>query len=386
MRLIFGFLIISIVLFSKLKAVTIFSDNENKIDLIGNLNLAYFNNLKSEHTASFVENNNYYSYIGLAVENKTTTFLTTSSVIDIKINNQLYYPEKEDQTSYKALEINNLYVEFKSYNTSKTKLGIFDSLVSKQTVEATNKASIYWLDAGYSFMNQDSLFGDKSGEDFSTNKIAGIGHHDVVSNFSMNLELSGPKNTLTARDQVEDNLISRDYAVLTSLAYQGDVFGLSVGYTRVQNTIEDNKYFSSSMVNADSFLSSFSLSGDNIYFALAGGYYKNQKLAGITHTGASAYLSYKLTKLVPYVGYQFLYADNINSSTTSLGDPYNLKDRKNYSFEQSVLVIGLSFEVHKGLLLGIEHDNDIRSNSQVDSSLLNPVKQDITSIYIKYLV
>jgi hypothetical protein len=386
MRLIFGFLIISIVLFSKLKAVTIFSDNENKIDLIGNLNLAYFNNLKSEHTASFVENNNYYSYIGLAVENKTTTFLTTSSVIDIKINNQLYYPEKEDQTSYKALEINNLYVEFKSYNTSKTKLGIFDSLVSKQTVEATNKASIYWLDAGYSFMNQDSLFGDKSGEDFSTNKIAGIGHHDVVSNFSMNLELSGPKNTLTARDQVEDNLISRDYAVLTSLAYQGDVVGLSVGYTRVQNTIEDNKYFSSSMVNADSFLSSFSLSGDNIYFALAGGYYKNQKLAGITHTGASAYLSYKLTKLVPYVGYQFLYADNINSSTTSLGDPYNLKDRKNYSFEQSVLVIGLSFEVHKGLLLGIEHDNDIRSNSQVDSSLLNPVKQDITSIYIKYLV
>lgn len=386
MRLIFGFLIISIVLFSKLKAVTIFSDNENKIDLIGNLNLAYFNNLKSEHTASFVENNNYYSDIGLAVENKTTTFLTTSSVIDIKINNQLYYREKEDQTSYKALEINNLYVEFKSYNTSKTKLGIFDSLVSKQTVEATNKASIYWLDAGYSFMNQDSLFGDKSGEDFSTNKIAGIGHHDVVSNFSMNLELSGPKNTLTARDQVEDNLISRDYAVLTSLAYQGDVVGLSVGYTRVQNTIEDNKYFSSSMVNADSFLSSFSLSGDNIYFALAGGYYKNQKLAGITHTGASAYLSYKLTKLVPYVGYQFLYADNINSSTTSLGDPYNLKDRKNYSFEQSVLVIGLSFEVHKGLLLGIEHDNDIRSNSQVDSSLLNPVKQDITSIYIKYLV
>lgn len=389
MKLIKVLLFISFILTSThLVAVTIFSDTNNKVDLTGDFNLSYFNKLENEQILSYIKNNYYYSTLGVAFENHSLATLLTSLVFDVKINNKAYYQEEESQNLYKTIEMNNFYIGLKADDTT-TKIGIFDSLVSSQTVLATNKEGVYWLDAGYSFMNMDPFLGDKNGEDFSTTKIQGIGHSNSVSNFTINLEVSSPKNNLTARNSVEENLISKRYSVAGSISYQGDIIGYSIGYVRVGNKIKDKsvgKFLRESMINSDNILSSFSLSAENLYFAVSGGYYKNQKLAGITHTGASAFLSYQLTKLVPYVGYQFLYANNINSSIKDGKDIYNLKDRKNYSFDQSVFIIGLSFKVHDGLFLGIEHINDIRSESQIDSSLLNTINQDVTSIYIKYSI
>ncbi len=380
-------ILILISLPNALKALTIFSSDVNKIEIIGNLNFAYFDSLKSKQTYSYIKNNNYNSNLGISFINESLDLVSTKVTFDVRINNTHYYPEKENKEVYNIAEINNFYFELITKDNSYTKIGFFDSMVTKNTVGATNKAYVYWLDAGYSFMNQDSNYGNKKGEDFLTIKSSGIGHYNAFSNYIAVLEVYFPKNSLESRAPIETDALSQGYSFGGSLNYQGDVFGYSIGYKKVRTKIKNdsiNNNLSQSMLRSDNLLASLSLSGKNIYFALSGGYYKNQKLAGIRHTGASAYLSYQLTKIIPYLGYQFLYADNIDSSIKDGKDIYNLANRRNYSFEQSVAVLGLAFKVHDGFYMGIEHNNDIRSKSHTESSILNNVNQDITSIYLRY--
>ncbi|MDR0484678.1 MAG: hypothetical protein LBH40_05320 [Alphaproteobacteria bacterium] len=373
----------------RLNAITVFSNDTNKIDITGQFNIAYFNRLSSEHTYDFIKNNRYHSQLGILAENKTLKGLTTRLFFEARINNKFYYPEDIDKNYYESLEVNQIYLELED-SLGKTRLGNFNSQVYYNTVATTDKSYVFLLDAGYSFVGQSSSsFGNYNDSDFSTKAVyQGIGHYNQYGNVVIAVEVESPRNNLQARNDFEEDTFdtkafNQKFTAATSLSYKGEKVGISAGYKRIQNEQRTNfsgLSFNDNMLVSDNILSSFYLSLNKFYLALAGGYYKNLKIAGIDHVGASAFMQYKLTKLTPYIGYQFLYADDINKN----GHIYGLADNKNYSFDQSVAVVGLSYNVYDGLTVGIEHNNDVRSKGQRESSLLNNVNNDITAIYFKY--
>lgn len=386
-KVILVLLILSIT--SQLKAIMVFSNDINKVDIMGDINLAYLNKLKEEDYFSFINNNDYNSYLGISVENHSLPLATTRAVMDFKINNKFYFPDDKGVKSNKKLEVNNLYLEIITIDDSITRVGSFDSVVTKDTVRATDKGYIYLLDAGFSFMNKSLVYGDKSGEDFSTIKTNGIGNLNNFTNYKIAFEVSFPKTQLENRSEIDNDSVRRNYSFGASFKYEGEIFSYAIGYKKIRNRLKkdvDNPNLSKKILDSDNFLSSITYNGEKLYLAIAGGYYNNQKLAGINHTGASAIASYKLTKVVPYIGYQFLYANNIHSSIKNCNDIYGIKDRKNYSFDQSELVLGVSYQAHEGFIIGIEHDNDLRKKSYRKSSLLNNISQDVTSIYLQYLI
>jgi hypothetical protein len=377
------FFLLSLLFIYPVKAATIVNNDKNQIDINGNLNIAYFNKLPSENTYDFITNNNYYSGLGISASNKTLANITTTAVFSIQINNKYYYPQEIDKTYYKALEVDELYLEFAG-NEDSVKMGNFNSQVIANTLGATNYAGIFLLDAGFSFTGSSAgLFGEPRESDFSTEDVyQGLGHYYQAGSVKVAVELESPRDNLNPRNSFEVNAFDRVYTAAVSLSYAGDTLGLSIGYKRMQNKLaqEFRDVFSRNMINSDNVFASTYLNLGNLYIATSGGYYKNLKIAGINHTGASALVSYQLTKIKPYVGYQILYADNLHKN----GGAYGLVNGVNYSFDQSAAVVGVSYNVFDGLSMGIEHMNDIRTKSQRRTSLLNNVNNDITAIYLQY--
>ncbi|MCL2567101.1 MAG: hypothetical protein FWE18_03255 [Alphaproteobacteria bacterium] len=371
-------------LFGKLNAAAVFSAESNAVALFGDFNLAYFNRLPSVNTYDFMKNNQYYSTVGASVENTSLENFTVALVVDVRINNKFYYPENIDKDYYRSLEVNQLYLELKDAAGSTT-LGNFNSKVISSTVDATNKAGIFLLDAAFSFTGASSgIFGEYAESDFSTRKIyQGIGHYDKSSNFIIAAEFESPRDNLNARNAFEEGAFNRRFSAGAAVGYAGEAVGASVGYKRIENKLNaefDSIDFKKSIINSDNILGSVYINLSKFYLALSGGYYYNLKIAGVNHVGASALISYRLSKLRTYAGYQLLYAGNIHK----YGSIYGMADNKDYSFDQSVAVFGLSYEAFTGFMMGIEHSNDIRTKLQRQSSLLNNSNNDITAVYLKY--
>ncbi len=385
-------LILSLLFFSDLKAEIIIGESKNKLVIGGEFNLALFNNLQNSDIVNFVDNNNYKSKLRLNFINQNISGLDVSFMLESFLSNEIYDYDKEIRDFF---ALSQFHITLKSSALGIAQFGKIKSPINLGTVGLTNKSGISILDAGYTFTSQGSL-GDKTGEDFSTITIAkGILYTNQYDNLSTHVYIGAPKDRLSSRHEAEKDIVAqKDLSFGAAVTYATEKLSFGLAYEKADiKIIKDttnplvSDSISYNMTYSENFISAVAVSFPKAYLALSMGYYANSKLFGINHWGASIFANYNLTKITPYIGYQVLYADGIKDKTVGDNfDIYSLRNSPNYSFDQSYIVLGMSYKVSQHLLIGIEHNNDIRTSSHIATSILSPKHNDISMIYISYKV
>jgi predicted porin len=284
-----------------------------------------------------------------------------------------------NRETYIRLENNDLG----SLTLGKTK-SIYNILTVASTVDYINAGKI---DAGLTYFSNDE------GNDYGVNYMKkAIVYEKKYGNITFGFNYQHKEKDLLNETGEVDQDHYRSFLAGGAIKYEGDIIIISTGYQYVEiaNSSTHGNYqeYPESALPAHLINSGIGFKLGDFYAGFAGGYYKNYISFGENHIGASAYIEYKLKKVKPYIGYEFIYGLNTYSLIRDTGnDFHNAMSRdkaSKYSFDRSNIAIGILYELTTSFKVYMEYNQDIRTIRQSETSYLQPSRPSTTTIAMVY--
>ncbi len=292
------------------------------------------------------------------------------AVLDLGIKNDLL----NNQST--ALYNKYSYIQLENSSFGLLSAGIIPSIINQYAISNVNKTNINLLDAGYLY---NSLYYNADAYNTFVAEKA-VSYVSKYTNWLVAVQYSSSNDKEKA-----DNLTTLDildvklnYSLATLIKYFNDDLSVSFAYQRNHILYNQSKdYLANSSFKNNNFLATFNASYEKLYVASTIGYYNNLHLIGINYIGFATYLEYKLTKVVPYIGYNLLILQSYTNSFFK--NLYN----QNSSVDFSNIIIGLKYNINNNALLGFEYRYDLRAKNIAKNSLLQNKKNNSGNIYFK---
>lgn len=371
---------------NKGQALELYNKDNNSLTVSGRITVdSQSNDDTANAMASYRDVGDFGSRIRFEFTNTELESLKVKAVTEWGIDTQSKYSADSS-----FLFNRESYIELSNANLGVFTIGKFWSRIYDSTVGLTDYANNAGLVAGYA-----THTGLEEGSDYATSRMHNaLAYEKQIGKIGMGLQVQGKEDNLTPRNSSETladdtSALTRNYSAGAYLRYVDPNLKLGVGYVRVGNYIKDEAagttQLNDSVIDANIYSLGAAVNIGSAYLSVSGGYYQNYMLAGVNHLGAATYMSYRLDKVEPYIGYQYVYSPNVKSSIDKIGaDVYNVENRSKKSVEASEGVIGITYYASSQLRFMIEHSQDFRSNSQIDNSLVVPKKISVTTLAVRY--